>query len=150
MLTKRLPLYLLTVCVLALPFAAIPAGAEHHEGESVVVHLSHFSNDLHAVNMALKLGTVLQKSGSRVTLFVDLEGVRLADSRQPLNLRWGETKPIEELYKDFIGAGGKILVCPHCAAAAGIEASALRKGAELGTEATIAKLLGGAAKILDY
>lgn len=150
MLAKRLPLALLIVCVLILTLALAPARADHHEGESIVVHLSHFTNDLHAVNMALKLGTVLQKGGNQVTLFVDLEGVRLADSGQPLSLRWGETKPIAELYEDFVAAGGKILVCPHCAAAAGIEASSLRKGAELGTEASIAELLGGAAKILDY
>lgn len=29
------------------------------------------------------------RKGAAVTLFVDLEGVRLADPRQPISLRWG-------------------------------------------------------------
>jgi predicted peroxiredoxin len=140
----------LVLGLLALSLGVSAAQAEHHEGEVVTIHLSHFSDDLHAVNMALKLGTVLQDKGSRVTLFVDLEGVRLADSRQPLDLRWGTTAPIGELYKGFVDAGGRVLVCPHCAAAVGLEASSLRSGATLGTNESIAELLQSAAKILDY
>jgi hypothetical protein len=44
--------------------------------------------------MALKLGTAMQEAGSYVTLFVDLEGVRVADSRQPQHLRWGDGAPV--------------------------------------------------------
>jgi predicted peroxiredoxin len=137
-------------CLAAVLLAAGTAWADHHEGEKVVVHLSKFGNDLHAVNMALKLGTMLQKGGNQVTLFVDLEGVRLADSRQPLDLTWGHADPVEVLYKGFLEAGGKVLVCPHCAAAAGLEKDALRSGAAIGTPESIAEALTEATKILDY
>ena len=50
------------LAVLAL--GAAPGWAERHEGESVVVHLSQSTNDLHAASMALKLGTALQKQGA--------------------------------------------------------------------------------------
>ena len=123
---------------------------EGDEGEKVVVHLSQFGNDLHAVSMALKLGTVMQKAGSQVTLFVDLEGVRVADIRQPQSLRWGTGAPVEELYNGFVDAGGRVLVCPHCAAAAGLEKGSLRKGATIGTTECITNTLSEATKILDY
>lgn len=140
-------------CVACLAAVLLPAGmawADHHEGEKIVVHLSKFGNDLHAVNMALKLGTMLQKGGNQVTLFVDLEGVRLADSHQPLDLTWGHADSIEVLYGGFLEAGGQVLVCPHCAAAAGLERDSLRKGAAIGTSESIAEALTEATKILDY
>ena len=136
------------LAILALGAAA--GWAEHHEGEAVVVHLSQSTNDLHAASMALKLGTALQKSGAKVTLFVDLEGVRIADVRQPLDLRWGNSPPIGELYQGFVESGGKVLVCPHCAAAAGLDAKSLRKGAKIGSSEDIVNVLRGASKILDY
>ena len=138
--------------VVALLASAGAVGALEHGGESekIVVHLSQFSNDLHAVNMALKLGTALLEKGHQVTLFLDLEGVRLVDKGQPLTLRWGTTAPIGELYEAFVGAGGKVLVCPHCAAAAGIEESALREGAKMGTTDSITNVLAEANKILDF
>jgi len=124
--------------------------ASSHEGEKAVVHLTKSTNDLHAVNMALKLATALQKSGTEVTLFVDLEGVRIADVRQPLNISWGTSQPVENLYGAFVEAGGKVLVCPHCAAAAGLEAKSLRSGAKIGSEEEIVTTLTAASKILDY
>ena len=136
------------LAVLALGVA--PGWAEHHEGESIVVHLSQSTNDLHAASMALKLGTALQKGGAEVTLFVDLEGVRIADVRQPVDLRWGNSPPIGELYEGFVKSGGKVLVCPHCAAAAGLDAKSLREGAKIGTSEDIVKALSEASKVLDY
>lgn len=140
----------IALCALIVILGALPAWAAHHEGEKTVVHLSKFGNDLHAVSMALKLGIAMQQAGSSVTLFVDLEGVRLADQGQNLALRWGEGAPIEELYDGFIAAGGKVLVCPHCAAAAGIDGESLRNGATMGTTESITKILSEAVKILDY
>ena len=150
MLNTRVLGLLLVVVFVVFSLWIPTADAAHHEGESVVVHLSQFGNDLHAVSMALKLATAMQQAGHQVTLFIDMEGVRLADKRQPLDLRWGQGAPIEELYQGFVEAGGKVLVCPHCAAAAGLESGSLRKGATIGTTESITKTLGGATKILDY
>ncbi len=148
--THRILFIHAVVLLIVLSFSSVAAWAERDDGEKIVVHLSQFGNDLHAVSMALKLGTAMQEAGSYVTLFVDLEGVRVADSRQPQNLRWGDGAPIEELYNGFVESGGKILVCPHCAAAAGMEKASLRKGATIGTVECITETLKAATKILDY
>jgi predicted peroxiredoxin len=124
--------------------------AQEKESQKIVVHLSHFGDNLHAVNMALKLATVAKKSGMGVTLFVDLEGVRLADKRQPQNLTWGKGDSVADLYRAYLEAGGKILVCPHCAKAAGLVSQNLRNGASIATEDGLAKMLLKADKILDY
>ena len=126
------------------------ASQAQEEQQRIVVHLSHYSDDLHAASMALKIGKMLADAGAEVTLFADLEAVRLGDSRAPQNLVWGEGKRVNELYDAFISAGGSIVLCPHCASVAGISKDDLRGGSRLGTEKEIAALFLAADKILDY
>lgn len=139
--------YLLVVCSLLVAYA--PTGHTQDE-QQIVIHLSHFSDDLHAVNMALELGTMLANTGAAVTLFADLEGARVGDRRLPANLQWGSGKPVSELFDAFIDAGGSVVLCPHCAKVAGISEDSLRDGARIGTPQEISALFLAADKILDY
>lgn len=119
--------------------------------QQVVVHLSHFTDDLHRCFMALKVANLMQEHGASVTIFLDLEGVRLAERRQQLNLTWGtDSPPLSEHYDNFINAGGKIVLCPHCAKSARIGDGALKRNAELATMPSLGKLLMEADKIIDY
>jgi predicted peroxiredoxin len=122
----------------------------HAETKNIVIHLRQYTNDLHAVNMALKFGTMTQNAGAHVTLFLDVEGVRLADSRHPQNLTWGHGDSIETLYTAFVKSGGSIRVCPHCAHAVGLEAKDLRQGAVMADEKSLTSMLMEADVILDY
>jgi predicted peroxiredoxin len=116
----------------------------------VVVHLGHFTDDLHGASMALGIATMLQQRDVPVTLFLDREGVRLADARVPNDLRWGGGRSIADAYAGFVKAGGQVLLCPHCAQAAGITAKDLRKGAVIGTDEAVAEAFVSASKVIDY
>lgn len=119
--------------------------------QKIVVHLSHFTDDLHRCFMALKLATLMQKSGGEVTLFLDLEGVRLAERRQLLDMTWGSNPTkLGEHYENFTEAGGKVILCPHCAKSARIGDMALKRHSEIGNEEMMAKMFLEAEKILDY
>lgn len=117
--------------------------------QSVVVHISHYSDNLHAASMGLSLATNLL-GGAKVTLFLDLEGVRLADTRAPQGLRWGDSAPIAELYDGFVKAGGSVVICAHCAHAAGLEAASLRPGARIGSDDEVRALFLAADKVIDF
>jgi hypothetical protein len=69
-------------------FAQQPPAAESL-AQRVFMKLDQGTNDLHAVLMALKISEGLADKGAKVTLFLNLEGVRIADVRQPLDLTWG-------------------------------------------------------------
>lgn len=127
-----------------------PVSHAHEDQQEIVIHLSHYSDDLHAVGMALKIGRILADAGAEVTLFADLEGPRLGDRRVPQDLVWGSGKPVNELLDAFVSAGGSIVLCPHCAKVAGIGKDDLRDGVRIGTEKEIAALFLAADKILDY
>lgn len=124
--------------------------AKAASAKSTVIHLSHYSGDLHAAVMALKITRVVQKRKAPVVLFLDLEGVRLADKRQPQDLRWGAGEPVSNYYQEVVKGGGKVLVCPHCARAAGLDSKNLRENAKIATEEEIADTIVNADRIMDY
>ncbi len=131
-----------------LAVAPVPGQAPAKEKkQKLVIHLTHFSDNLHAVKMAVHLASRLQMKGADVTLLLDLEGVRLADTRQPIDLIWGKGDPISVELEAFVKAGGKMMLCPHCAEHNGITPSTLRPGASIGP---IGELILAADKILDY
>ena len=87
---------ILTAALIAL-FAsslasAVPASADAvaKQQQTIMVQLQHFTDNLHAASMALKLANGLQSKGAKVTLFLNLEAVRIADNRQPQD-NWMES-----------------------------------------------------------
>ena len=150
----RIYLAALTIVVLA---TMAPSNSDAHEttvdgeGQKVVVHLSHFTDDLHRCFMALKVANLMQEHGADVTIFLDLEGVRLAERRHELNLTWGpDSPPLAEHYEKFVNGGGKVLLCPHSAKSARIGDMGLKKNAEIGTTSDLGQMLIDANKIMDY
>lgn len=122
------------------------------EKQTIIVHLNHGTDDLHAVFMALKMAHGLQKKGAQAILVLTMEGVRIADTRQPQNLRWGDAPmTLAELYAEFVKAGGKVMVCPICAQAIGLEEKSLRPGTQFASAPNdIPSLILMADKVLDF
>jgi predicted peroxiredoxin len=135
---------------LFVAMGAAAALAQQPPKQNVVVHLKHYTDNLHAVKMAVHLAYMIQTMGAEVTLLLDLEGVRLASTKEPQALVWGKGDPISKEYDAFVKAGGAVLLCPHCAEHAGITAEHLRPGARLGRDGALAKAVLAADKILDY
>ncbi len=142
---KLISLLILTFVMLTSTAAVI---AESKGQQAVLIHLSSYTDNLHSASMALKVGHMLSKNDVSVTLFLDLEGVRLVDKNQPQNLQWGSGDSIEQLYLAYIKAGGGVLVCPHCAEAAGV--IDLRESAVIASPDSLLMAVKNADKILDY
>lgn len=129
------------------PVAAPAAAASQH----IVVNLKHATDDLHATFMALKIAGGLQAAGAQVSLFVNLEGARLADKRMPADMTWGQSPAtIGELMAAFVDKGGKVVVCPHCAKAAGLAEADLVAGATIADHDGVVALFLEADKVIDY
>lgn len=141
--------FLMTVPLL-LAMVCGPVHAQSAARQKVVVHLTHYTDNLHAVTMAVHLAHMMQTKGAEVTLVLDLEGVRLADNRQPLDLVWGKGEPVAKEVTAFVKAGGHILLCPHCSEYAAITAANLRPGARIAKEGELPDTILAADKVLDY
>lgn len=149
-LSKLLVPSLALAAVFGIAASHAVSAPQRESKQKVVVHLSHFTDNLHAVKMAVHLAVKMQELGAEMTLLLDLEGVRLADSRQPQELIWGKGEPISQEAAAFVKLGGQMLLCPHCAAHCGITATHLRPGARIGKDGELARTILAADKVLDY
>lgn len=131
--------------------APCTASAATEKKQNIVIHLNHYTDDLHAASMAVGLAKTMQERGHKVTLMLILEGVRLADSRTPQDLSWGHGDEVSKSYEAFVKAGGEVIVCLHCAKAAGFDEKSLRPGARMGKEGNdLADSIIAADKVLDF
>ena len=137
--------------ITGLTLFAVHADDRHFDRrQSIVIHLGHATDDIHSADMALHMGTNLAQHGADVALFLDREGVRMADKRLPIEaLTWGENN-LGEDYEDFLAAGGRVVVCPGCAGNQALTAELLRNGAVMGTPDTVAELMLRASKVVDF
>jgi len=150
MLSKPLIPSLILATMFGIGASKVVSMPQRTTKQKVVVHLTHFTDNLHAAKMAVHLAAKMQELGADVTLLLDLEGVRLADARQPQELIWGKGEPISQELAAFVKLGGHMLLCPHCAAHSGATAAHLRPGARIGKDGELAETILGADKILDY
>jgi predicted peroxiredoxin len=150
MKTTKSLMQLSMLAALLLATAGSPTFAKAVNKQKVVVHLTHYTDNLHAVKMAVHLAATMQSMGAEVTMLLDLEGVRLANSREPQELIWGKGEPLSKELAAFVKAGGRMLLCPHCSEHAAVSEASLRPGARIGKEGELAKTILAADKILDY
>ncbi len=134
------------------PTHTTSSSAEAITEQRIIVHLAQGTDNLHAAFMALKIAHGLQKKGAQVVLLLTMEGVRIADNRQPQNLRWGNSPmTIGEIYEEFVKAGGKVFLCPICSQAVGLELKNLRQGAEFAKDDNdIPSLILSADKVFGF
>jgi len=119
--------------------------------QRIVIHLTHAVDNLTAAAMALRIGAGLLSKGAQVTVLLDLEGARLADTRQPLDLSTRRGRLLGDMYDEFVQAGGGFLICPHCAGAIGMTHDTLRPAAAIAADDdALAQLIFDADKVLDY
>lgn len=117
----------------------------------MIVHMKHYTDDLHSAYMALELAERLQSLGSQVTLLLDLEGARFADSDPGVaGIRGPGKRSFSDAFEAFRRSGGRSLVCHHCADHNGIEPEGLRKGVEIASLDAIAKAVMSSERIIEY
>ncbi len=120
------------------------------QAKSAVIHLSKYGNDAHTAYMAVSLARSLQTSGTPVTLYLDLDGVRLVDKRVPGDFNLRSSESLAEIYDAFVKAGGRVAVCAHCAQAAGLDAQSLRDGARISDVKQTTEIIRRATQVVDY
>ena len=89
-----------------------PTPAAWAEGKSLFVNIT--SDELDRAAMGISFASrMLKEQGMPVTIFLNVEGVRLADKNIPQNVHVsGKTLP--EMLQTFVADGGTLLVCPMC------------------------------------
>jgi len=143
---KVIKQFLLLVAVLSLLFA-LPASAD---GKSLFVNLT--SDDTNRWGMAVGMATmVLEKQKIPVTVFLNVDAVRLADKSIPQN-KYANGKTSTEMLDGFMQAGGKVIICPMCMKnVGGMEKSDLIPGVVMGgPDVTFPALMADDTTVISY
>ena len=125
--------------VVAFPLAAAEGG------KRLFINLT--SDDTARASMAIGFATrVLEQKRIPVTIFLNVDGVRLA------NKHVAQCKASQEMLRAFIKFGGRVIVCPMCMRnVAGMDRDDLISGVEPGgPEITWPALFADNVTVLSY
>lgn len=141
----KLGVIFMFVCVIASPNAFAD-----DSGQSLFVNLS--SDDINRATMAIGFSTrVLNEKKIPVTIFLNVEGVRIADKNIPEH-KHATGKSTKEMLSAFMKAGGRVIVCPMCMKnVGGLKKDEIIEGAVIGgSDVTWPALFADGATVLSY
>ena len=140
----------IVTCALVLVQAQQPR-ASTQTSQHILIHIKEYIAGIHETYMGLELADRLQRNGAKVTVWLELQAVRVADDRvtRGMNPKSG-SRAFFEIYKSFIDHGGRIFVCHHCAGMQALDQEHLRAGAKFVDVDEVARAVLEADKILDY
>jgi sulfur relay (sulfurtransferase) complex TusBCD TusD component (DsrE family) len=149
----RYPIRVILIALTVAPLAVLTASAATRGDwmpaeRRAVVHLGSYADDPAAAGSAMLMAVNLQSNGAAVTLFLDRDGVGLADVREP-GVSYAGAEAVE-LLQTLIEGGGRVVLCPPGAAQAGIGRDQLRPGTEIGSPPVIAELILEADLVIDF
>jgi predicted peroxiredoxin len=97
-----------------------------------VISLTTGLEDTERVTVAFLVAVAAAESGRPTLMFLTKEAVRLAGEGVAVGTACAGCPPISELLDRYQKAGGRILVCPICVNAKGLQTSPLIGGATMG------------------
>ena len=117
---------------------AAPAAAA---APGVLVNVTRGEDDLHAVSMGLNLAKHAAERGLPVVVFLNVAAPIFASSALPAETAYEDFPPVRVLLEAVLAAGGKVLVCKHCAQVSGVDASTLLPGVVLSEHGALLEAL---------
>jgi predicted peroxiredoxin len=100
------------------------------------------TSDTWSAAMAITFAQQSLDSGYEpVTIWLNVEGIYLADSNRPAHTHGLLERDMQELLQDFIDNGGRVLACPACTEAAGLSSDDFVDGVEMASPDIIMPLL---------
>ncbi|MGE3955143.1 MAG: DsrE family protein [Vicinamibacterales bacterium] len=127
---KTIQRFVMGVVIGSLGLAAVlvTTGAPTFAQKKEAVFVNLTSDEPERVTMALNFSTKLLQGGNEVTVFLNVDGVRLGSTKvAALSSQRGELAT-------FMKAGGKVVICPHCMQVRGVAAGDLLAGLTMGGE----------------
>ena len=110
------------------------------------------SDEMNRAAMAIGFGTKVRKQKKiPVTIFLNVDGVRIADKNLPSH-KHANGKSLKEMLADFIKDGGRVIVCPMCMKnVGGMSKGDLINGVEVGgPDVTWPALFAEDTTVLSY
>lgn len=116
----------------------------------LLINLTTAKDDPDRTTVAFLVANAGLAAGQEVTVFFNIEAVRLANPGYADDITSPGFKPLKELLDTFTSNGGRIWVCPPCFNARSLDANNLIATASFAGGAAVVALLGEGAASLSY
>jgi len=116
----------------------------------LLINLTTAKDNPDRTTVAFVIANAGVAAGQEVVIFLNVEGVRLANPGYADDISSAGFKPLKELLATFTGNGGKIWVCPPCFNARGLDKDNLIAGATFAGGAPVVEYLAQGAASLSY
>ncbi len=114
----------------------------------LLVNCQHGSDDLEKASVAMIVAGAAAAMDGETVMFLTCESVRLATKGGMDGLQLEGYPALAELHEAYVENGGRLWVCPVCAAARGITGDDLTEGAEIAGAARTIGFVNDGAKVL--
>ncbi len=116
----------------------------------LLVNLSSGAESLDKASVAFVVANAGLAGEQETAIFLSVEAVRLVQQGGADGLHTEGFKPMQELIDTFIAGGGKIWVCPPCAASRSITEDNLIAGAVFAGGGKLVEFLSQGAATVSY
>ena len=122
----------------------------HLMAARAVVNLATGLEDPERVTVAFLVAGAAAAGGREAAMFLTKEAVRLAVPGVAEAVACDGCPPLATLFAQFADAGGRLLVCPICAASRRLDPAGLVANAELGGATPLWEWVGAGATVFSY
>jgi uncharacterized protein len=116
----------------------------------LLINLTTAKNDPDKTTVAFVVANAGIAAAQEVTIFLNVEGVRLATPGYADDVVVAGFKPLAELISTFTSNGGRIWICPPCFNARELNKEQVIAGATFAGGAAVVELLAQGAASLSY
>ena len=116
----------------------------------LLINLTSAKDNADKATVAFVVANAGVAAGQEVTIFLNIEAVRLAVPGYADDIAIEGFKPLKELIASFTSNGGKIWICPPCFNARGLNKDTVIAGTAFAGGAAVVELLGQGASSLSY
>lgn len=120
------------------------------EDEKVVINLATGLEDPERVTVAFLVGGAAAKQGKDVVMFLTKDAVRLGIGGTAEGVACDGCPPIERLFAQYAGDGGKLFVCPICFDARKLDSDQLVANAQIAGATPLWEWIGDGATVFSY
>ncbi|HLG40018.1 MAG TPA: DsrE family protein [Chitinophagaceae bacterium] len=107
----------------------------------LLIHCTHGKEDPERAILPFIVANVAATADQDVTVFLTIEGVRIATKGYAEQINKEGFTPLKEIMQSFLANGGKIWACGACTKPRGITNEHLIEGAQIVTAANLVEVL---------
>jgi hypothetical protein len=116
----------------------------------ILFNCTHGSEDAERATLPFVAANVAAASGQEAIVVCTIDAVWIGTPGGRKGIEAPGLPPLEVLYDEFVGAGGKVWLCSACTKPRGIDESKCDKGASIVGAAKVVEEIAGGAQTVSF